>query len=225
MQLCSLVQSCAVLCSLVQTATERPAFSVAYQVGWPRRRRRRGKGIAPQCRCRPGVLWSPAKFWTSSEPFKHKTLVQFCSILFNCVHLFSSSSFSLFILFILHTLFTLYILFWCYVNFQSMFFCSLGLFVLWAFLKEGRARKRGSDATVWTVFDFGSPVAGAGAAATKMALLIPPQVIGGLGRPTDSCPIVPKGFQHKSTKQRRQKEYKRRQKTVKLNNCWINIER
>lgn len=82
------VQSCAVLCSLVQAATERPVFSVAYQVGWPRRRRRRGKGIAPQCRCRPGALWSPAKFWTSSEPFKHKTLVQFCSILFNCVHLF-----------------------------------------------------------------------------------------------------------------------------------------
>lgn len=84
------VQSCAVLCSLVQTATERPAFSVAYQVGWPRRRRRRGKGIAPQCRCRPGALWSPAKFWTSSEPFKHKTLVQFCSPFF-LLHLFLCS--------------------------------------------------------------------------------------------------------------------------------------
>ena len=58
---------------------------------------------------------------------------------------------------------------------------------------------------------LGSPVAGAGAAATKMALLIPPQVIGGLGRPADLCPIaVPKGFQHKSTKHRRQKEYKKK---------------
>ena len=122
MQLCSLLQSCAVLCSLVQTATERPAFSVAYQVGWPRRRRRRGKGIAPQCRCRPGVLWSPAKFWTSSEPFKHKTLVQFCSILFNCVHLFF-----FFIFFFVH-----FVHFAHFVHFVYSFLvlCQLSVYVL-----------------------------------------------------------------------------------------------